>query len=394
MPKKTLAEKFLHRLGIKEMTFDEALTLAKTQTDPQIVNDFFEFSAHDVPGFEGSFRSAEIYRLKNRDLSLAKAVLCASYYNSTLKILNWIEKHKYLFSDSVLDVGCDIGVITCFIASICPQSHVKGIVLDDGAVTLAEQIAQQLKLNNVSFEKLDVANNQEKYNTVFSSRVAHEIQDNQEPSQIFLGLDDVLDNPDTNLEAYANDLSKALLDDGNLVSIERLGTAEKSFEWMNDLAKAGIHLKDAADLGLESLAVYIGKKELAADNDVLKLYESMVDPRHENNERELVLNNTNAARLKLFKYGAGKFADVYMRAPDDRIVAILHLYADSRDENRVLIVNEDLNQGMFNLLDMPLEELPSIIATDQYQLSQMIGEKVEYEYVELEIEDGSGDVDE
>lgn len=59
-------------------------------------------------------------------------------------------------AQTILDVGCGIGLLTTFYAQRCPGATVVGIDRSPASVTLARQRAQALGLSNLRFECLDL----------------------------------------------------------------------------------------------------------------------------------------------------------------------------------------------------------------------------------------------
>ena len=59
-------------------------------------------------------------------------------------------------AQTILDVGCGIGLLTTFYAQCCPGSTVVGIDRSPASITLARQRAQALGLSNLRFECLDL----------------------------------------------------------------------------------------------------------------------------------------------------------------------------------------------------------------------------------------------
>ncbi len=132
-------------------------------------------------------------------------------YETTLKVFN---KH-IKSSDTVLDVGCGIGVISLYYGNKCKSVH--GIDISDKAITFANESAKKLKLNQkIKFEVVDFPNKYlaKKFDKViFSETLEH------------------IENEDLALQS----ISKMLNKNGNLVVtvpsvnsfIYRIGLAKK-----------------------------------------------------------------------------------------------------------------------------------------------------------------------
>lgn len=132
-------------------------------------------------------------------------------YQTVLRVFN-----KHINSNnSVLDVGCGIGVISLYYGNKCKSVH--GIDISDKAIRLANESAKELKLNKkVKFEVVDFPNKflQKKFDKVIFSETLEHIQ---------------------NEDKALNSISKMLNKDGQLIVtvpsvnsfIYRIGMAKK-----------------------------------------------------------------------------------------------------------------------------------------------------------------------
>ena len=112
-----------------------------------------------------------VYNAKNKYLSLAKVINGNFDYSHYMTSLQWISDHSDLFGKTILDVGCDIGITSCFIALLVPDSKVVGIDTSENGVRCAWDLAKELNLKNVSFEciNLNSISLDEKYASVYPS---------------------------------------------------------------------------------------------------------------------------------------------------------------------------------------------------------------------------------
>ncbi|ETJ33131.1 hypothetical protein Q604_UNBC12421G0001, partial [human gut metagenome] len=62
---------------------------------------------------------------------------------------------KNLDGKKVLDLGCDNGITTCFVANLYPNSEIIGVDKCKKGIKCAEEIAQKLGVKNVKFEAVD-----------------------------------------------------------------------------------------------------------------------------------------------------------------------------------------------------------------------------------------------
>jgi SAM-dependent methyltransferase len=121
----------------------------------------------------------EFYELKNQSLQLS---LDFSSYSGDLyrKYFEWMLHHKNLKAKRILDIGCDNGIVTCFYATLFPESEVVGIDIGENAIKCAWDLAKKLELKNVTFKKMDFLKlgkefPKEHFQLISSLRSIHEI---------------------------------------------------------------------------------------------------------------------------------------------------------------------------------------------------------------------------
>lgn len=113
----------------------------------------------------------QFYKLKNTSLELSIALTGMYDYDILVEACNWIDRHKECFGKTILDVGCDCGIISCFIAKILPDSHIFSIDRCAEAVNNAKQLAEKQDISNIEFIHTDLASMENiQFDTVFSMR--------------------------------------------------------------------------------------------------------------------------------------------------------------------------------------------------------------------------------
>ena len=60
---------------------------------------------------------------------------------------NWITDHKDLFGDTILEIGCDIGLIPCFLAKTFPNSIVTAIDRCKNGLAIGQKLADKFGLD-------------------------------------------------------------------------------------------------------------------------------------------------------------------------------------------------------------------------------------------------------
>lgn len=128
---------------------------------------------------EGKGTDEVIYNLKNSSLSLSLDVsnISADLYK---KYFDWFANRKGTAPKKILDVGCDNGIVTCFLAVLYPEAEVVGLDIQPKAIECAEELASKLGLSNVAFLNIDLNNvcdyfDENSFDLIVSLRSLHEV---------------------------------------------------------------------------------------------------------------------------------------------------------------------------------------------------------------------------
>ncbi len=215
-------QKYLKELSIRyEKTYDGA---HRTMVEKlgQETTDAFEaaFGKRAENQNESERSEIKFYDFKNETLNTSLVVSGAYYQN----LCNWISKYRKLFKDDkkILDVGCDCGIVTCFLARCCPDAEVTGIDRSANAVARARELAEKLGVSNVRFEQASLKNVKETYDAVFCTRVTQE--NFREPiNNIFDTFYHLSEQYRKVLRGYLTDLTKPVAEDGKLILGDMIG---------------------------------------------------------------------------------------------------------------------------------------------------------------------------
>lgn len=151
---------------------------------------------------------------------------------------NWITDHKDLFGDTILEIGCDIGLISCFLAKTFPNSIVTAIDRCKNGLAIGQKLADKFGLTNIKFICADANELTEKYETVFSMRVMHENHHSTEDTTLLFKQTARVFQEGT--YSYAQTLSKLVSDEGLVISIERCGKNPLLLGWLWALRDNGL----------------------------------------------------------------------------------------------------------------------------------------------------------
>ena len=183
-----------------------------------------------------------LYLLKNEDIDAALKFTGDVDGDIIRHVCNWILSHKQCFGKTILEVGCDIGLISCFLAKTFPESKIIAIDRFSEGVAIAKQLAEELELNNIEFKCIDANSINEKYDTVFSCRTLHENRDIKE--NYYPLFRDYARQFKETTAPYAHVLSRLVKENGNLVTIERGDKNPLILGWMWALNDKGLVFND------------------------------------------------------------------------------------------------------------------------------------------------------
>ena len=183
-----------------------------------------------LPDHEALFRALtddaagpqEFYKVKNRDLPTSMAVNGAFSGDVYRKACNVVDGAPELFGPEILDLGCEAGIMTCFLAKRFPGSRVTGTDLCPEAVAAARELKAQLGTENAVFTEAAGTRPSGSFDTVFSLRTMHENCD--VPEDDAAGPAVYEDACAAALRDYAEGLSACLKPDGRILFIEREGS--------------------------------------------------------------------------------------------------------------------------------------------------------------------------
>lgn len=183
------------------------------------------------------------YRLKNKSLDGSLCVSAAFDSGLFRHLGNMIIDSTEYFHGTVLDVGCDCGLVTCFIAQQYPNCHVVGVDKNELAVNNAKALAEKLGLGNVEFVTADIYDFEldEKASVVTSFRGLLDIAQKQTSGVSVIG--ERSEREKAYQQAFlplATAISNNLTDDGSVISVERYTALYGWLGWMQALAEAGI----------------------------------------------------------------------------------------------------------------------------------------------------------
>lgn len=100
---------------------------------------------------------ARLYRLKSSDHEMSVYVTEHQYSALYRAFLTWLVKSEYVQAPQhVLDLGCDVGLLTLAVAKLYPDAEVTGVDSVGSAIAAAKKQRKRHQVENATFVKADL----------------------------------------------------------------------------------------------------------------------------------------------------------------------------------------------------------------------------------------------
>lgn len=312
-------DKYMNDLGLRYFrNSNEFVAHLALKTGKQYASEVADLLNSRAQGLNSN--NQIFYELKNQTLTGSLCISAAFDSGLFRHLGNMIIDNAEMFNGKVLDVGCDCGIVTCFIAQQCPNSTVVGIDCNELAVNCAKELAQKLGLTNVTFEVADIYDysSAEKYDIATSFRGLLDICQQQTKGVSVIGERAVRECAyQKAFLPLATSISNNLNDNGKFISVERYTAMYGWLGWLQALNEAGIYASTENS-----------SKMVAQDISSPKEYSVTFASKAEQTEP---MDVYNAVLSKSFKSGAGC----------DGADAEFALYEDSNEINFIDVYNKE-----------------------------------------------------
>ncbi len=342
----------------------------------------------------GDTDKGEIYPKKNKTLKMSIAVTAAYETEALTDICDYMMDHAEVFKGTVLDIGCDCGILSCFIAAQFPECTVVGVDRCAQAIPNAEELASSLGLTNVSFACNTLDHLNETYDVVLSSRTL--MENITVPVFSFWdGTKRVGEIHCNAFESYANALASHVKDDGCLVSIERLGPNPGTLGWIEALQNANLTICGKASGFMvtddDTFFASISKKTSAEKKSAEELYRKAIS--------EVIIPNYKQygsfdAMGMLYLY-AGKLIKGYCIYDEHGKKAIKQVLYECKGDPTTLLCEQQMGEMIVcSRIDNTPAILKDCIRTLQDDNVNLLKEKKSIRIVEISSDGSETDVTE
>jgi len=186
------------------------------------------------------------YEVKNRSLDLALAVT-GQFRSPVLRRTARAIEAICETPETIVDLGCDIGVLTCFLAERFPHARVVGIDRSREALDRAGEIVDRLGVSNVTLEQSDVRSlsqweGRRAFDLALGVNVFEFATGWPAPRGYYaLSELDALE-PDLHVEQALAGLVSAISPGGQFVSVEYFPSSCEHWWWTGALNAAGLSI--------------------------------------------------------------------------------------------------------------------------------------------------------
>lgn len=259
------ARELLRAVGVERALSPKQYASRLQKRFGQLAEQVFEAVAMREEGHE-----ADIYTIKNSSLELSLAVTAQGFQHIHEAFLAWLVGEFAEAPKSVLDIGCESGVLTCAMAKHWPSTQVVGIEPNEAAAAVARQLVERLGLRNVEirccrFEDLHPGTDGTipKFDLVIALCVFHELLGDpfHKDSETAFGFS-IDDTPDWNPQGAETlrRIPELLANSGAFVAVNRWGHTERSLQWLRLTERAGLQVDLMRSYMLEARSETDGKE--------------------------------------------------------------------------------------------------------------------------------------
>lgn len=237
--KKNVVNAYLNRVNIKKMNNLKQL-LTDTYGPDGARNLFGAFDAIEIKKDVDNAKT-ERYDFIHSDFDFS--MLMTSFQDGDIirNTCAWLNSIRDKFGKTVLDIGCGNGIITCFLASILPESTFLAIDRSANAISIAKEIRTKLGLENIVFMQGDYASlDGKQFDTVLALRILDE--NCKLENCRFQSFSEQLETRKSQYQANADLLARLTAANGNLIIMDMDKEDVSSLALLDLLRKSGMTL--------------------------------------------------------------------------------------------------------------------------------------------------------
>ena len=340
-------DNYMQELGLRYYKgSNEFITNLALKTDKKYAGEVAELLNSRAQGLNSN--NQIFYELKNRSLTGSLCISAAFDSGLFRHLGNMIIDEKEMFSGKILDIGCDCGIVTCFIARQYPDCTVVGVDCNESAVNNARELAEKLGLSNVQFEVADIFEYQaeEKYDLATSFRGLLDIAQGLTKGVSVIGERSARENAYKDaFMPLAKAIANNLKDDASFISVERYTALYGWLGWMLALEECGIYAQ--ADKSTQMVA-----KDISSPKEYSVTFANRINKTNS-------IDIYNSVMSVGFKSGTGydgAMAEFALYEDSDEI-AFADVYKDEKLIHQFATATSNNGKYMFYEADLDLRKI-------------------------------------
>lgn len=233
---------YVQKLGISPAKTVEALMVS-------MHNKFgYERGREYWDNFPENGENKEFYEHKNSDEEISYLFTGGHDADIIRQCANWVDAHKEAFGNEILEVGCDIGFMTGFLALTFPESKITAIDHSQNSINMAGKLMDRLGVTNVELvcTELEDLDEELEFDTVVSMRCINEnvTSDRHElyiPNYNMLNTE-LFEKYLPAIDDYLLQLYSHIKYGGTLVTLTNTGLTPVAFAWMYLMSRIRIKI--------------------------------------------------------------------------------------------------------------------------------------------------------
>lgn len=244
--------------------------------------------------------STYFHEIKNTNLDLS--VDFASYFTDFYRrYFEWLMKKETCDYKRILDIGCDNGIVTCFLGILFPGAEIIGIDTSSNGIECGKQLADKLKLTNVSFTNIDFVDVRKHFpsnhfDMITSVRTINETAEFEEERKYWSLYDNKEFKKNRTVWVIFSLIKKLLKDDNSeFIALEKLTNPIDAVLWAAQLEEVELYIDwnetskiKFYEAGIEqTMPIIVSKQNLSSSStveNVIKLFSGIENIDTENNK--------------------------------------------------------------------------------------------------------------
>lgn len=373
--------KYIRKLGISiSKSAENSLKEISDKCGSDVHDEYKKYLNSETPGF-----FSVNYSGKNGNYDTAMIFTGGMDADIIRKLCNHLEKNTGYIGKNILEVGCENGFLTGFLAEAFPESSITAIDLCEENVANTKKNLEKFDAGNVNVTCCGLDGVEGSFDTVIASRVIYENYDGEENTDP-LPLSLQIEDGRKKLSAFVEKLAEKTAEGGHIFSVSYTEPGALNAAFMYDLAEKGagvltdtVEVIKARSFNEETpLYVFFARKGLRiAEDEIRNLWTDSLEINEDadrlmNASADLVLERTRGALIEGYYFirengeKAGSAALYESAAEDGKL-----LNYKSYGGNSMLEKAEDTPENRTEIMAQVVKQLGGFLEAYKLKLEDM-----------------------